>query len=211
MPEFPAQLTGCPGTKKGFNDVSKDLVMIQIPHEFAVGGVFMPPLLIASPFGAVMFLNIISVQNQQTYNFASFANTIVMTVLAIEELFQNWSDTPSTEPDGELQNRLAARLTEMETRINQTLGLVEQGGLGEDDYENFYRLIGSYRDLSESVVAHAKLARGIDWAQWEKARFYIRCQRKAAFPPGADQVSVFRIFGSFSDHCSGSNFYVSFS
>ena len=53
MPEFPVQLTGCPGTKKGFNDVSKDLVMIQIPHEFAVGGVFMPPLLVAGLFGAI--------------------------------------------------------------------------------------------------------------------------------------------------------------
>ena len=27
--------------------------MISIPHEFAVGGVFMPPLLVASLFGAI--------------------------------------------------------------------------------------------------------------------------------------------------------------
>jgi hypothetical protein len=27
--------------------------MIQIPHDFAVGGVFMPPLLVAGLFGAI--------------------------------------------------------------------------------------------------------------------------------------------------------------
>lgn len=90
---------------------------------------------------------------------------------AIEELFQNWSDDPAAEPKGDLQDRLAAKVKEMETRINRTLSLAEQGELSEEDYKNFYRLIGSCRGLSESVVAHAKMAQGIDWAQWKEARF----------------------------------------
>jgi len=91
--------------------------------------------------------------------------------LAIEELFQNWSKDPASEPDDDLQSRLAARLKEMETRIKRTLSLAEQGEITEEDYKNFYRLIGSYRGLSESVVAHSKLAQGIDWGQWKEARF----------------------------------------
>jgi uncharacterized membrane protein YccC len=91
--------------------------------------------------------------------------------LGIEELFQNWSDDPASEPDGDLQNRLAVKLKEMETRINRTLSLAEQGELSDEDYKNFYRLIGSYRGLSESVVAHAKLTGSFDWAQWEEERF----------------------------------------
>ncbi len=91
--------------------------------------------------------------------------------MAIEALFQRWSENPATEPDVDLQERLALKLNAMETRINQTLTLAEQGELGEVDYKNFYRLIGSYRGLSESVVAHAKLAGGIDWTQWKEARF----------------------------------------
>jgi uncharacterized membrane protein YccC len=91
--------------------------------------------------------------------------------MAIEALFQRWSDNPASEPDVDLQERLAAKVKEMETRINRTLSLAEQGELSEEDYKNFYRLIGSYRGLSESVVAHAKLAQGIDWAQWKEARF----------------------------------------
>ena len=66
---------------------------------------------------------------------------------------------------------MAAKLKEMEIRINRTLSLAEQGELSEEDYKNFYRLIGSYRGLSESVVEHAKLAQGINWGQWKEARF----------------------------------------
>ena len=91
--------------------------------------------------------------------------------MAIEELFQGWSENPETEPRGDLQDRLAAKLADMETRINRTLSLAEQGELSEEDYKNFYRLIGSYRGLSESLVAHAKLAKGLNWAEWKEARF----------------------------------------
>ncbi len=34
----------------------------------------------------------------------------------------------------------------METKIDRTLSLAEQGELSEEDYQNFYRLIGSFRD-----------------------------------------------------------------
>jgi uncharacterized membrane protein YccC len=91
--------------------------------------------------------------------------------MAIEALFKRWSDNPATELNVDIQERLALTLTAMETRIDQTLTLAEQGELRPEDYENFYRLMGSYRGLSESVVAHAKLAEGIDWAQWKEERF----------------------------------------
>jgi uncharacterized membrane protein YccC len=90
---------------------------------------------------------------------------------AIEELFCRWSNDPATEPDGDLQKRLTARLAKMETRINRTLSLAEAGELGEEDYVNFYRLLGSYRGLSETLVGYTKLAQRINWSQWEEARF----------------------------------------
>jgi hypothetical protein len=91
--------------------------------------------------------------------------------VAIEALFQRWSDNPATEPDVDLQERLALEMKAMETRIDQTFTLAEQGELGPQDYVNFYRLVGSYRGLSEAVVAHAKLAGNFSWAQWEEERF----------------------------------------
>jgi len=91
--------------------------------------------------------------------------------MAIEALFQRWSDNPETEPELDLQERLAIGLNRLETRINRTLSLAKQGELSEEDYKNFYRLIGCYRGLSEAVVEHTKLAQGIDWVQWKEARF----------------------------------------
>ena len=91
--------------------------------------------------------------------------------VAIEALFQRWSDNPATEPDVDLQERLALEMKAMETRIDQTFTLAEQGELGPQDYVNFYRLVGSYRGLSEAVVAHTKLAQGFDWKQWREERF----------------------------------------
>ncbi|MEE4605157.1 MAG: FUSC family protein [Desulfobacteraceae bacterium] len=90
---------------------------------------------------------------------------------AIETLFQRWSDNPATEPDTDLQEKLALKLKAMETRIDQTLTLAEQEELRPEDYENFYQLTGSYRGLSESVIVHAQLAKGLDWAQWKEERF----------------------------------------
>ena len=91
--------------------------------------------------------------------------------MAIEALFQRWSDNPANESDVNLQERLAVEMNAMEVRIDQTLAVAEQEKLGPQDYENFYRMMGSYRGLSESVVAHAKLAESIDWGQWEEERF----------------------------------------
>ena len=91
--------------------------------------------------------------------------------MVIEELLRNWSDDPASEPDGNLHSQLATKLEKMETRINQTLSLDEQEKLSEQDFTNLYRLIGSYRGLSESIVEHAKLVGNFDWGKWKEARF----------------------------------------
>jgi hypothetical protein len=91
--------------------------------------------------------------------------------LAIEGLFQSWAADPAFASGGDLQERLVAVLAKLESRIDTTFDKVEQGKLGAGDYENFYRLLGSYRGLSEAVVAHARLAEGIGWDQWREARF----------------------------------------
>ena len=59
----------------------------------------------------------------------------------------------------------------MESRINETFLLAGEGELSTADYENFYRLLGSYRGLSETRIAYLQLAETINWAQWREARF----------------------------------------
>jgi hypothetical protein len=59
----------------------------------------------------------------------------------------------------------------MEKRLNQTLSQTEEKELRDSDYQNFYRLVGSYRGLSESIVEHANLAGSLNWQELEEERF----------------------------------------
>jgi hypothetical protein len=79
---------------------------------------------------------------------------------ALEALFQRWAENPIAEPADDLQQRL----TKIETRIVQTFAAPGEGQVSDEDYENFYRLLGSYRGLSEAAIGYAQLAHGFKWA-----------------------------------------------
>ena len=53
MPELLVLSIGLIGTKKSFSDEDNAGKMNLYPHEIAIGGVYMPPLLIASLLGAM--------------------------------------------------------------------------------------------------------------------------------------------------------------
>jgi hypothetical protein len=90
---------------------------------------------------------------------------------AIEVLFRGWAEELAAESAGKLEKRLEAKLNTMETLINETFDRIEPDKLNDEDYVNFYRLLGTYRGLSEALVGYAQLAEGVNWAQWEEARF----------------------------------------
>jgi hypothetical protein len=91
----------------------------------------------------------------------------------IEGRFQRRAHDPTLviEPAVDVRDRLAARLARLEARINETFGKVGESELSTEDYKNLYRLLGSYRGLSEAAIGYAQLAGGINWAQWQEARF----------------------------------------
>ena len=45
------------------------------------------------------------------------------------------------------------------------------GELDAQDYENLYRLLGSFRGLSEAGIVFVRIARDVNWGQWREARF----------------------------------------
>jgi hypothetical protein len=79
---------------------------------------------------------------------------------ALEALFQRWAANSIAEPADDLQERL----TTFETRIAQTIAAAGEGQVSDEAYENFYRLLGSYRGLSEAAIGYARLAHGFKWA-----------------------------------------------
>jgi len=81
-------------------------------------------------------------------------------------------DNVSGEQDAEAhRRRLGETMHVMEQRIEQALDQATGGELAVQEGENFYRLLGAYRGVSEAMVAYAGTAGGIDWDRWREARF----------------------------------------
>ena len=59
----------------------------------------------------------------------------------------------------------------LEARIREALDKAPEDRISDRDAENFYRLLGAYRGVSEALVEYAGNAGGIDWERWREERF----------------------------------------
>jgi hypothetical protein len=93
--------------------------------------------------------------------------------LIVQEHLRHWADDPATAvySSVEMRARLMRRLDKLEARLDETFRLVGEGKLGAQDHENLYRLLGSFRGLSEAGIGYAQLAEKINWRKWQEARF----------------------------------------
>ena len=91
--------------------------------------------------------------------------------LAIIDILRGWATDPAKLAISDLEERLEQRLTRMDKEIQETIATAPEGTVSEQDFESFYRVLGAFRSLSEAIVTHATLARQIDWARWQEARF----------------------------------------
>ena len=90
---------------------------------------------------------------------------------SIESIFEKWSDNPGSEPAVDLEQRLAVGLSILEQRIDAVIEQVDRQALSGEEGENFYRLLGAYRGVSEAAVAYAGIAGTIDWVDWHEEKF----------------------------------------
>jgi uncharacterized membrane protein YccC len=90
---------------------------------------------------------------------------------SIESIFVKWSDNPGKESAVDLEQRLATTLRVLEQRIDTTVEQADRKTLSEAEGENFYRLLGAYRGVSEAAVAYAGIAGTIDWVDWSEEKF----------------------------------------
>jgi uncharacterized membrane protein YccC len=89
----------------------------------------------------------------------------------IESTFLKWSESAGAGPAAAIEQRLASGLGSLEQRIDGIIEQTDTDMLSEEDSENFYRLLGAYRGVSEASVAYAGTADVIDWADWHEERF----------------------------------------
>ncbi len=89
----------------------------------------------------------------------------------VQEVFQLLSQDPAAVKQEALRTRLDSILEKMEARIKEALNKAGEGQISSRESENFYRLLGAYRGVSEAAVAFAGVAGRIDWKPWYEERF----------------------------------------
>jgi uncharacterized membrane protein YccC len=91
--------------------------------------------------------------------------------LRVQETFQGLAEDPAAGKQEALRTRLDRNIEQMEVRIKEALNKADEGQLSDRDGENFYRLLGAYRGVSEAAVAYAGVSGEIDWKPWYEEKF----------------------------------------
>ncbi len=89
------------------------------------------------------------------------------------QLIEEWFRHRAADPTAAMLPiaDLPARLAGLEPRIDEAFARVDTGAFSAEDSENFYRLLSSYRSLSEAMANHARIAEEFDWPRWRENRF----------------------------------------
>jgi hypothetical protein len=89
----------------------------------------------------------------------------------VQETFQRLSKESDVGKKETFRAGLDRIIDHLEQRIEETLDKAAENQISDRDGENFYRLLGAYRGVSEAVVEYAGNAGVIDWTQWREERF----------------------------------------
>ncbi len=91
--------------------------------------------------------------------------------IVVEQGFARWSEYPEAESADDLRERLSLRLARLNAGIEETMNRAGEEELSDEERRNFYRLLGSFRGVSQAAIAYAGAAGSIDWAHWREERF----------------------------------------
>ena len=90
--------------------------------------------------------------------------------LAIERGFKVSAEHTDIDA-AKLRSRVAARLRELDARIETLLKEAVEIAANETDRRHFYQLLGAFRGVSHAAITYADQAGRIDWAEWQEERF----------------------------------------
>ena len=97
-------------------------------------------------------------------------DTVKIWHAGIENIFGRWSRNPEAEPVAPLRQRLEEGIIRMEKQTEEVLNRAGDE-LSLEEGENFFRLLGGYRGISEAVLAYAGIAQDIKWSLLREERF----------------------------------------
>ncbi len=88
----------------------------------------------------------------------------------IENIFGTWARKPEAEPVTALKQRLETGLVRLEEQVEEVVNRAG-GEVSREEVENFFRVLGGYRGISEAALAYAGAAQVIHWSHWREERF----------------------------------------
>ena len=88
----------------------------------------------------------------------------------IENIFGTWARKPEAEPVTALKQRLETGLVRLEEQVEEVVNRAG-GEVSREEVENFFRVLGGYRGISEAALAYAGAAQVIPWSHWREERF----------------------------------------
>ncbi len=89
----------------------------------------------------------------------------------MQKIFQSLAKDPAAFNQKTIQTEMDRQLTGLEVRIKETMSKATEGQISDRDSENFYRLLGAYRGVSEAIVAYTGIAGTINWSPWYEEKF----------------------------------------
>jgi hypothetical protein len=89
----------------------------------------------------------------------------------VQKTFQRLAEKQDTGDKETFRSKLAEIIDHLEQRIEETLDKAAKNQLSNRDGENFYRLLGAYRGVSDALVDYAGSAHAINWNVWREERF----------------------------------------
>jgi hypothetical protein len=90
--------------------------------------------------------------------------------VGLEAIFGRWARNPEAEPVAALRQRLKSGLIRLEAQIEEVVNQAEED-MTREEGENFFRLLGGYRGVSEAALAYAGAAQAVNWSHWREERF----------------------------------------
>jgi uncharacterized membrane protein YccC len=91
--------------------------------------------------------------------------------LSAQRAFAQLGSDPVSGDRATLRTRLNEVVERLEARIKEILDKAAEGEVSARDGEHFYRLLGAYRGVSESMVRYVGSAGAIKWEPWREERF----------------------------------------
>jgi uncharacterized membrane protein YccC len=91
--------------------------------------------------------------------------------LALAQILQDWSNNVRPDTHEELSKKLRSGLEKIEARVEEMFKSQSGAQANDETLLNVYRLLGSYRGLSEALAAYSRASDGINWSRLHEARF----------------------------------------